>query len=265
MIENMKRKFLLVSLLLGMLFFTSCDKVKNAFSETFGNEKNRQKELSDAFNNPGSLSSSSGKQREKTLEEALKEFRAIVDESGSEFDKKQMEAVEQMVKKDMEKWNNTEISLLFQPDKLERIQKELYQFLKTDEVMIYSGAIFVEDDRVRVVAINPQNKNEADWYWYETKTGKWRKEDPKKLSKSDMENIDKKIYPFSSIKLRTAHKVYTEGLKRLADIEGAELPSGTTFYYFPHKQSWSMSLSGARADYSLEADIDGNVIKFEMR
>jgi len=265
MIENMKRKILLVSLFVGMLLFTSCDKVKNAFSETFGNEENRQKELSDAFNSPRSLSSSRGKQREQTLEEALKEFRTVVDKSGSEFDKKQMEAVEQMVKKDMEKWNNTEISLLFQPDKLEEIQKELYQFLKTDEVKLYSGAIFVEDDRVRVVAINPQNKNEADWYWYETKTGKWRKEDPKKLSKSDMENIDKKTYLYSSINLRTAHKVYTEALKRLADVEGAELPSGPIFYHHPHKQYWSMRLSGARADYSLEADIDGNVIKFEMR
>ncbi|MGI6048640.1 MAG: hypothetical protein ACOYEG_11675 [Petrimonas sp.] len=260
----MKKRVLFVPLFIGLIFFNSCDRVKKAFHETFSDENQRQEELSDAFNNPNS-GTRNGKDevgREKTIEDAMKELRTIINEHDNVFDKQQMEKVEEMVKKEMEKWGNMEFFLLFQPDKLDKIQEELYLFLNTDEVMLYSSPIFVDYDRVRVVAVNPKNKSEVDWYSYETKTDKWRKQEPKKLSKNDLEHMDKNIYPFSTIKLSTAHQVYTEALKRLADIEGGELPSGPTYYH--NRQLWSMILRGSRADYKFEADKDGNVIKFEM-
>lgn len=256
----MKLKFILAFLVIGLIAFTSCDEVKKAYHDTFKSSEEKQNDLAEIFSG-----NSSDRKEVKAKRALIEEYSRLLDAQLPELNENKKDKMLEIISRDIDKRRRTEVSLLFLPEKLDEIQAGLYHFLNTEEVSLYSSALFVEDDRVRVTAVNPNNENEVDWYYYETKTGKWRKEDPVKLSRQDMERMDEKEFPLSSIKLSTAHTVFFEALKLLTEIEGAELPSSLTYYHHSHKKYWNVTLSGSRADYKLEADVDGRITKFEMR
>lgn len=245
-----------MSIAVGSL--NSCDYVKKAVDETFKNTERTQENAKDTFHNPFSS-------KLRAQNQTIEKYRELIRELYPTLDSIKFDYTMAMLTHEIEKWNRSEISLLFKPDKLDEIQAELYTVLNTKDVLLYSSPLFIEHQRVRLPVINPLNPNEIDWYWYETKTEKWTKKEPVRLSRRDLESIEKDSYPLASIKLRTAHQVLYEVIHRFDEIGLIELPSSVTYYSHPRKQYWTISLRGDRADYSLETDSQGKFTKLEMR
>lgn len=252
----MKRLGLIYLLSVVIFTFTSCDYVKEAVEDTFKSKDDSQENVKDTFKNPFN---SKNKAKNQTIEK----YRELIRELYPTLDSLKLEYTIAMVTNDIEKWNRTDISLLFQPNKLDEIQAELFRVLNTRDIMLYSTIFFVEHQRVRLPIVNPSNHEEVDWYWYETKTGKWEKKEPVRLTKRDLQNIEKDSYPLASIKLRTAHQVLSEVINRFDEIGFIELPSSVT--YHPYKQFWTISLRGERVDYTLETDREGKFKKLDIR
>ena len=243
----MKPRIIINFLWIVLITFTSCDEIKKAYNETMTG-KTTLPDNTEEVNN-----------------ETVEVYNQLIDKYFAELAPVQVENIKEIASRNLEKWHKKEVTLLLQPQKLDEIQADLYRFMDTEEVMLYSTALYVDDNRVRVTAINPKNKEAADWYWYETETCKWSKKEPYKLSKRDLDKIDENVFPLSSLRFSTAHFVFLEGLKRLAGKEGAEMPATVYFFRFPHRKYWNMSLKSDRADYTLEANEEGRITKFEQK
>ncbi len=255
----------LIIFFLGILVFTSCNKVKEAYRETFKDHDDVQKELIDVFNMK-EQSADPSKELKINKKLLLDQYAKILETQFPQLTGKQKDSTLSMIGRGIDQWSQDSVSLLFQQKSLAQIEAELYKFLNTEEIMVYPGVVFIEHNRVRLTAINPARRQESDWYWYETKTGKWRKESPIKLTQQQQKEIEAEQFSLRSMHLATtAHTVLNEALKRLAEIEGAETPTTLTYFHHPHKQYWYVMLQGARADYILETDKDGKVTRFERR
>lgn len=253
------KQWVILFLVVTVVFtFTSCDQVKEAYQETFRTTKNTDKKSKEVFYNPFNSV-------KKTQARTLDQYRKLLHTKYPDLDSVNIDRTIKMVTDAVEKWNQTEVSLLFQPDTLDKIQAELYTELHTENVQLYASALFVEHQRVRLPIVNPSNPNEVDWYWYETQTGKWTKKEPVKQTKIAKLATKEKGYPLASIKLRTASQVLYEVMKRLDEVGTIELPSSVTYFSHPHKPYWTISLKGDRADYTLETDPQGKFIKLDMR
>lgn len=254
----MKRLGIIYLLSVAIVSLNSCDYVKKAVEETFNNQEDSQENLKDTFHNPFSS-------KLRAQNQTIEKYRELIQGLYPTLDSLKFDYTMAMLTHEIEKWNRTEISLLFQPERLDEIQAELYTVLNTEDILLYSSPLFVEHQRVRLPIVNPSNPNEVDWYWYESKTGKWAKKDPVKLTSRDLQNMEGNSYPLATIKLRTAHQVLYEVINRFDEIGFIELPSSVTYYSHPHKQYWTISLRGDRSDYSLETDSQGKFTKLEMR
>lgn len=257
----MKRKLTVVFFIIGLFVFSSCDELKKAYEETFRGSEGVQNELASIFE--GSADKHLENEDEVAKKVILQTYNHLIDMQFPELNELQKEKALEVIGRDYDKWRRAEISLYFQLQMLDVIQRQLYDFMNSGDVMLYSKAIFVEDNRVRVPVVNPRNEQEVDWYYYETKTGIWKKTDPIKLSQRDLERMDKSVFPLSSIKLSATTVILSEIMKKLPEIEGAEIPS--SFVYYPYNESWTTTVKGSRADYSVKADKDGNITKFERK
>ncbi|WP_395091367.1 hypothetical protein ACF3NR_09675 [Vaginella massiliensis] len=236
----------------------SCDYVKEAYNETFNykDKKEREIDLREIFDKTFDL-------EKDYTNRNTENYTKVLSDLYPDLDSAKVRVAAEMITNSMQKGHYSGISLLFQPDKLDEIQAELYTFLNAENLLMYDPVVFVEYDRVRLRLLNPQNPKEADWYWYETGTEKWRKEDAVKISKSKLEKMEENTLPLSSIKLSAATKVMYQIISHLDELGYIEMPNSITAYIYSYKRIWTVQLGGERADYRLETDLEGNLLTLE--
>lgn len=231
----MKIKNLTLLLIATIFMLTSCDQIKKAYEETFATNEKKHEDLEKLFN-----------QGDNNIEKALQDAKDLM--KGEE--KGTSKAVQTQY-------------IFLNPIELDNAQNKLYAFLDTKEIKVY-GSIYITDSRIYFSVVNPQKPTEVDRYEY--KNGEWRKDEPERLSAGDLENLDKETYLFSSVKLSNIHLFALNTMQKANGMEGAEMPTSFYLYHFSHRKPyWSTSIRTARADYSVEGDMDGNITKFEMR
>lgn len=152
-------------------------------------------------------------------------------------------------------------SLLSAGDKLNEIKTKLTDMFPEDELRIYGYYIYFEYDRIRLSLVDPNNQENVDDYYYHERTGAWSKEQPVKLSGDD--NPLEDSIPLVNINFSDVSRVYGIIDEKSKDIEGAELVENIYLRMEDGKYFWKAMIRGARSDYDLDVEHEGDIIKFE--
>lgn len=128
-----------------------------------------------------------------------------------------------------------------------------------EKLLLYGPNVFFSYDSISLDLVDPNNPKNIDSYRYSLKEKAWKKDEPIKYSDSPYNTIS-----LDAFKFETAGRVFEIAEEKSVGIEGAELVDNIFMHF--HKTdniNFNTTIIGAREDYSLEVDLNGDVIKFE--
>ncbi|WP_288763371.1 hypothetical protein [uncultured Weeksella sp.] len=254
----MKRNIAIVFFIGGLLAVTSCDKIKEAYHDTFNEDK--QTKLERIYNTPGFVDN---EEKEKLAEYLYNEALKLMQEKELEDpttlrilqEYKEINFVEPM-KNRINELKEAPKNFLADPDKLKAIQQELQDLFPNKQLQISGGAIMINQNMVYLDLVDPENPEYVDNYTYRKVKNefKWVKGDPVKSHR-----ISKKTQPI--VDFSTANKLFLVAKEKMKTIEGANKPKNV--YYYLHNQKWQTTIDAAREDYIVQTDTNGNLTEFK--
>lgn len=154
-----------------------------------------------------------------------------------------------------------EINLLKDAKKLGQIQLQLQDMFPAKELFVFPPHIYFESDRIRLQLVDPDIPDNIDWYYYQTKTKTWQKEEPVKTHM----HLKRTPVPLNVIKFSTAADIYDQLAEKVQAVEGAKIPSTVYFSFHVPVWNWNARITGSRADYDFKADKEGQEIEFKRQ
>lgn len=152
-------------------------------------------------------------------------------------------------------------SLFSSGDKLNEIQLKLTEMFPDEELRVFGYYIYFEYDRIRLSLVDPFNPENVDDYYYRENTRAWTKEQPVKLRAADKPLEDS--ISLSDINFSDISRIYGIINEKSKDIEGAELVEYIYLRMENGNYFWKALINGARSDYDLEVEHEGDIIIFK--
>ncbi len=255
--KNIK-KFLLVLMLFMIIVLSGCEGIEKAYKDTFNEDTKNFKQMPSEYEVFLEIKEKTG------MDFNYKEQQLIMEilESSNDYVKYlEMENMDRLIIDT--KTQMRDKNLLSHKEVLNNAQNMLREMLPDENLLIYRRHMFFEENRIRVPIIDPKNRENADWYYYEFSDNKWHKDEPIKIY-DDTPLVDHSI-PFDEISFQDVNRVFEILEEKSKDIEGAEPITNITLTTYTNDYFWTSTISGARYDFYLEAEHKGEIIKFERR
>ena len=277
----MKRKLFLGLIVGAMLSLTSCQFIDQAVEDTF--RKDPEKLIKDEEVDQNLL--------EKTKTALFDESNQTIfpqdvisdaeDKMGFEFPIKLKSFLQTYLREnDLQRYlSNEEIenilksykdnNLLLNNDLLKELKNDLIDQVGTGDFYLYKAGINVYDNSLYAYVIDPERKENVDFYYYNLSIGDWHII-PQKIG-PDTNPMDDSIL-LSQINFDAYKKMVDtslEILKEMDDFEEVQLWAGdfgTNYIYTQYKDKHLVfrgTVKGPREDYDLTFDGDGNLIDKE--
>ena len=228
-----------LAVLLTFFLMASCKEAKQSIAETLHPKAQKKKEPADSdisstvsISSSSSFSSSSSVSTSSTLSTTRpKHFKSIFESAAA----------------------------------LDSIQQELREMpgLKGKKLFFLRGFYFY-DYQGGMISIDLQDPNKpenVDTYTYSN--GEWQMQKPVRITGNFP--LKMLLAPLDEVKFSTAKKVYDAGMEKAKTIEGVE---PITHVYFNqikevHVKEWYLMLNGARHNYQLTFDVNGEFMKMK--
>jgi hypothetical protein len=263
-----------------LLLITSCEQINKSIKETeHPVSKNVNKDKSVTLGN-GSSSSSveifhSNTAHLQTISEngtvsnseILRIIQAQMKSAGVKDSATILNKIREQLTKMPLRENNLKNNFIADDVRLNQIQAELKNLpqFKGKKLMLYNGIYLYKSGNKWVINIriqNPDIPENVDSYSY--KDGAWQMPTPEREPRLDGDvsylcSLDK-------VSFSAAKKVYETAAEKLKEIEGAEAVSSIHFsynYYKKENAEWYTNIRGARNDYRLKFDINGNFVEMK--
>ena len=155
-------------------------------------------------------------------------------------------------------------SLMF-PDssKLKAIQTSLRELpkFKGKDIIFIPVIVFYEyqGGYVSLSIQDPDNKENLDEYIYED--GAWQPSKP--VNTSVRSYWKEKLFNLNKVNFATVTKIYKTAMEKVESIEGAEKITHIFLSDQNNELRWHFSIQGARRNYTLYFNLDGELLSFE--